>query len=379
MLKKIGKLGLVGLLSLGLAGCATIYTPPTTREAPAAIWRETGREKASSKITYSIGNLKQEGCTLDVHVTESKEDKIKITMVADAQTKYEKTTEYSYENKPAINIPVKFSGMLFDVDNKLTLEKLTTTNSEGIARVEIGGHIIFEYFDDMMKEKYIRRLKKGMKQSFADKISMEEMVDTETGPEHKLDVTTIAKGDILLASDDNLEFVDAERRFYVQGRMINPSKLFSYIENLIKADLETKYMPRSVKIRVVGEDHCPVDAIVDFKAINTLSFGELLKETEKIKENYLVKGEEMFGQVKVDPFYLLYNLDGKTVEISREGLEIMVNVPSKYELRVRKEGYVPVEGLEEFTEKNLKDVEIEMGKLSTNISIKEGRSTIKRR
>jgi hypothetical protein len=295
----------------------------------------------------------------------------------ETHTLSKRINEKIYENQPAKDASVKFEGMLFGLgDGKLTSEKLTRTNSEGIASVEIAALPEFEYFDEANKKRYIQFLKRGMKKSLIQRINLDTILDVDIETEHIVGVETKAKRDVFLNSEDNLEFVDAEKRVYILGKRIDPSNLFSYIGGLIKDELKNKYLLRPVAVQVVKEDLMPSEAEIELRAVKTLSPSEVSMAIEKIKENYLVKGEKLYEQVKIDPSCVISNLDSQKLYVPAGGLEILVNVPSEYDITVAKEGYIPAEKKVVFTKAMKGKLPVKLYRLGTPITIGTGKSTI---
>ena len=336
MLKKIAKLGLVGLLSLGVTGCAISsgYKYDTWMREDVYAYDErkevTEEKKRETRIAYRINDFKNQDCNVNFSVKESKKsinDIIIKTIIPvykevsnvrreygyymtmfgpsdeypqgmaevlseertkvrdDVSEKKEKREEVIYENQPAKDVPVKISSQYFGFGTNNDSSVLIKTDENGTAKVQITKMPYLWYLKDKeSKGDLIEILKKGMKKSLLEKIDKNLTFPTKD-KEYPIDVKTMSEANLLL-TEENLKIKDEEKTFQIAGKEIDISPLYSYIRSIIKADLESKYMPKTIIIRVVGEDSIPVEAFIEFKAVKTLSLEEVLQETEKIKEKY---------------------------------------------------------------------------------------------
>lgn len=425
--KNIVKLGLAGLLSFGIAGCATPIGCRYETKTIEDIWAfdeekiVTREEKKGSALSYQISDIKNVKQNLNFSVKESKKEisdiitqtiipiykeeqqikqnyEVYFTIVGpsdefrgssevlsrdrvkvrDNISEEKKTKEkVIFADQPAKDLLVKVSSDYFGFGGNKDSSFLTKTDTNGIAKVQITKKPFLWYFDEDEAVPYVAAiLKKGMRKNLLDKINFKSVPSRNKSKEYPLTIKTMSEANLAINFEENLKFIDDKKTFYVAGTEIDISPLYSSIEEIIKTELESRYMPRKAFIKAVGEDLCPVDANIEFKKIKTLSLEEISNEAEKIKANYLVKGEELFENVNVNPSYLISDLDGKSAEITQEGLEFSVNVPSEYEITVKREGYKPAKGKLKFTEKARLEYEVEMSKLSTSVSIGGNESRI---
>jgi len=344
---KIAKAGVIVTLSyLALPNCSM-------NKNWLAIQSCYAQEGEKSEISYEIKEVKvlQPYSGIEALVVEKRKDQ--------------------NEDKLAGNIPVEASSDYikfrnYYIDDKIMGDTvLTKTDSKGIAHfnlswdeppaIQIDGETLYWYFDkDSAFYDAINSLE-GAKQT--ELFNALKVSDFSYGYRSKK-----AKVDIKCGSES--------REVYITG-IIGPSPLEPIkesINNLIKKEIEAKYKPRSLFIKVVGEDLCPLnDSTISFAGIKTLTLDKLTKEVYNKKKKYIWEETKLFNELNIGVSYLISDLDGKEEVIPEEGLEVLVNVPSEYEISIVKRGYEPIRSRVKFTESMKGKMDIKMTKLGKKV------------
>ncbi|MFH0831422.1 MAG: hypothetical protein V1886_00960 [archaeon] len=432
MLKRLSKLGLTALLSLSLAGCATtnIAKIETEKRYGGPVEQQISREIVSSKLNYSIDKFLQNNSDISVYVSESKKDNIIITTriskevfegkyevvehknygsstignliclpliilgsqpiepatsterrkVSETKTGTEKTTRKkertidAYINEPARNILVKISSQDLGFGDDKADSVIARTDANGIAKVKITKKPFLFYFpsDDVRKD-----LKNIMLQQ--TKKALQEKIVNENysfkAKEYPVTAKTISDAGAVLSEEGNVERINDEKTFSAGGMETDISNLLSQTEQIIMAELESKYKSKIISISAVGEDLLPVEAYIWFKSGKELGLEEVLEESEKIKEKYLVKDLELYKRVQVDSASIVKNNTDKGAVIPVTGFDFSVNVPSEYRIRIMKEEYAPVDETIKFTEKMKGKIEVKLNPLSKKFDVGSSKSS----
>jgi len=111
--------------------------------------------------------------------------------------------------------------------------------------------------------------------------------------------------------------------FTVKGYEPNFTELYQESRQLIKKDLEEKYVS-TIKIKIRDtESHVPISSgAINLATKKAVKLQELINAEITARGKYFVEGSGLSIRTKVDPSYLLVDLDKKQIQISTDGIEI---------------------------------------------------------
>lgn len=425
-MNKFLRAGLAGILLINSAGCATTntYTIPQRYEKPAVVLKED-KSILKNKIEEKIYDIKQEEYKIKAFVKEKSENTVKYEKVkctkeverVDTIDKYEpgiienlvglifyflflgttsmpessetrhpgtervikertftdtgERAETVYDFQPKANTPVKFSSKNFRFDDNLE-DIIINTDEKGYATATIikGYPLLWR----VTENEILNLLSKNLEDQIKDK-SIRNIVTSSINIKEvsrPIGIETVKKGMIMQSSGGPYysEVKNDKRTFNVKGYQPDLRNVYEHIQNLIKSELEEKFLaPSFIQVRDI-ESHFPVtNAIIKLKLKKTIPIEMLLKEEENMRKKYFYEGSEFFEGTRADVSSLLVNLEGQH-SIQQEGLQLISNINSVYEFEIMHPQYRYFEGELSF-DKNKKGLIIEMISLGSKIRTQE--------
>ncbi len=411
-MNKLVKLGIVGILSSFMAGCAGIpYTQKyaTEYEKPAVILKED-KTILKNSIIESIRDIKQEGYIITGYIDETSNNnlrydtlksvkKVKREDTAQGTTYYwilgtptsgqtvmtegsEKVistrtytdsgerTETLYSSQPKAGIPVKFSSRNFKFDNNLE-SIITETDENGRVVVSINSYPLLWRATE-------RELTLALGNNLQDQIKDASIRDKVTGSikikaaSYPIEIETAKKGEIIQNEGNPYysEVKNDKRTFNAGGYQLDLGELYGYMQNLINGELKERCLSHVyIQARDI-ESHFPInDAIINLKQKKAVPVERLLAEEENIRKRYFVEGSEFFKGTRVDVSPLLIDLSGQR-SINSGGLELVSNIGSAYDVEVTHPDYRFLQG-EIIFDKKTDAKTIEMISLGSKIRTQE--------
>lgn len=411
-MNKLAKLGLLGLLCMKLAGCASVpYTRTELVEykKPLIVINE---EKRVSKgiLEENLIKVGQEDYKINSTVEETRTDIIeevrtvrrdtvkRVDTITDGSDSilgvpcvgwtptnvikgqeqvYSETSTESSENKKIIyqskyieGIPVKFSSMHFKFENNLETI-ITNTNGGGIAVAEIKYRPLLWRASE---KELARVLSANLQDQIKDDSIRGKIIDSLKINEvsYPINIETVKKGSIVQDGGNTyyVEVKNDKKKFNVTGYQPDLGALYGYIQNLIIGDLKERCLSHIyIQVRDI-ESHFPInDAIINLNQKKTIPMERLLAEEENIRRRYFVEGSEFFEGTKVDVSPLMIDLSGSR-SISSGGLELVSNFGSAYDVEVTHPQYRFLQGELSF-DKKTNSKTIEMISLGSKIRTQE--------
>lgn len=408
-MKKSAKVGLAGLLGIALVGCATVpytRTEYVSYTRPAVIQKE---EKSIVKniVSEDITDVRQEGYNLNVivdetsknlvckNITKSVETVSRIDTITDGSdsvlgvpcvgwtpkqvisgpekvstnliTEKKEDEEEVYTHQPKGGIPVKFSSKYFKFNNTPD-DVVINTDDEGKTSATLTSYPLFwrveegEVMDIINKSLSNQILDKSLKEKFLGSLQLKES-------SYDIKVETAKRGGVIEYEGNSLfqEIKNDEREFSVKGWKADFAEAYKEVENIIKNDLEKRCIS-SFNINIKDlESHFPVNgAVISFKTKKFPQLEGLIKEEEGVRGKYFVRGSELYEGTKVDPSYLLMNLDQKQISVPLGGYNLKSNIGAVYEIEVIHPDYKFLQGELAFSRENQNKI-IELLSLGSKI------------
>ncbi len=408
-MNKAIKSGLAVVLLATLNGCATVpYTETKVYEyeRPPVVIKEE-KNVIKNTLQEEIKEVKQDGYNLEVCVDETSNNVVRYNIEKSVQkvkqqvtsrggsdsilgiecigwtpdetirgpeeeigtyTKNEERedTELVYSG-PKSGIPVKFSSQYFKFNN-LSNEAVINTNEQGVAAVTITSYPLFwrptesEVSEAVNNNLSNQILDRSLKEKFFTSLQLARS-------SYKVEIETAKKGGMVDIDGSSVfqEIRNDKEEYNVNGWRADFAEAYNRVENIIKTDLESRCVSKiNVQVRDV-ESHFPVDgAVVSLKTKKAPQLEDLIKEEEKIRAKYFAKGSELFEGTKVDPSYLLLDLDSKRISIPAEGAAIKSNIGAAYSVEIIHPDYQFLQGELAFAKDNQNKI-IELLSLGSKI------------
>lgn len=390
-MSKIIKAGLTAILAVLLSGCAYVIVPLLPERTETSEYKKSPvivkqNKKIIKNIVYEkINNFKQEGYNLEVLIAETsknivqydtkkaidtvrKETRVKGSgywgytlelgeneTIIDTKT-FDETEEKEEEQaylEPCPGIPVMFSSSYFRFNNNSN-QIISETDKTGKASAKIISGPQFWRADQKELEAII---KKGFDKQVKYKPFIDQFLGAVQIKNAGYDVTvkTCKKDSVIVNADSSIpqKAENTEGNFTVKGFEPDFTRLYEEAKKLIKKDMEEKYVS-TIRIKVRDtESHVPIsNGTISLTTKKAVKLQDLINTEIIFREKYFVKDSGLFRETKIDPSYLIVDLDKKQIQISADGTEIKSTNGFIYDIECTHPEYKFLKGKLSFNEKN---------------------------